>query len=308
MKRTDAIEQSRTRESLQLPTADTLERFRLVQKLAYDCAATIAAEMQPGMSERHVAGRMKSWLQEHGVNDWFHQPFAWFGDRTAFRGFGGFHPAFYPSGRKLEENMPFILDCAPVLAGCVADIGYSGCIGENAMLDRLMDDLGAHRALILDQIKARQSMAQVSQAVDRLCAQQGVEPRHKAYPFSVLAHKVDTINEQQFALNIGRFGVRSLRGLMQQLRAGRREGWSPLWNSSRYSDHSPAVGLWAVEPHLGFRNVGAKFEELLVITEDDAFWLDNDLPHVHRWQQRQRSAAAPMPVNPMPLQVEQVCS
>lgn len=266
--------------------ADTLESFRQVQRLAYDCAEAVAAGIQPGMSERQVAQQMKTWLQDYGVHDWFHQPFAWFGDRTAFRGFGGFHPAFYPSGRKLEENMPYILDCAPVLGGCVADIGYAGCIGENAALDRLQDDLFAHRELILRLIKQRVPMAQVSQAVDRLCAEQGVEARHKAYPFAVLAHKVEAINERQFAMNIGRFGVRSLRGLMQQLRQGRREGWSPLWNSSRHSEHAPAPGLWAVEPHLGFRNVGAKFEELLVITDDDAFWLDNDLPHVRRWQQR----------------------
>ncbi|OXH82904.1 Xaa-Pro aminopeptidase, partial [Burkholderia multivorans] len=45
-------------------------------------------------------------------------------------------------------------------------------------------------------------------------------------------------------------------------------------------------GLWAVEPHLGFAGVGAKFEELLVITEDDAYWLDDGLPHVRRWQRR----------------------
>jgi hypothetical protein len=38
-----------------------------------------------------------------------------------------------------------------------------------------------------------------------------------------------------------------------------------------------------VEPHLGLGDVGAKFEELLVVTEDDAYWLDDDLPHVRRW-------------------------
>ena len=27
-------------------------------------------------------------------------------------------------------------------------------------------------------------------------------------------------------------------------------------------------------------------EELLVVTEDDAYWLDDDLPHVRRWQAR----------------------
>lgn len=285
---------------------EVLADFRTVQALAYTCAQTVAAEIQPGMTERQVAARMKSWLQDHGVKDWFHQPFAWFGDRTAFRGFGGFHPAFYPSGRRIEANMPFILDCAPVLNGCVADIGYSGSLGENLILEQLQDDLIAHRELIVAQIKARHSMASVSQAVDRLCAKQGVEPRHKAYPFSVLAHKVDTINEKEFALNIGRFGLRSLRGLLQQMRTGRREGWSPLWNSSRRSNHAPGIGLWAVEPHLGFRDVGAKFEELLVITEHDAFWLDDDLPHVRRWQQR-LAIAAPTTAS-MPALAEQVCS
>jgi hypothetical protein len=50
-------------------------------------------------------------------------------------------------------------------------------------------------------------------------------------------------------------------------------------------------GLWAVEPHLGFRGVGAKFEELLVITDDDAYWLDDELPHVQRWTQRRATNA-----------------
>lgn len=270
---------------------ETLEKFRIVQRLAYDCAEAIARELQPGATERDTAARMKTWLQDCGVRDWFHQPFAWFGDRTAFRGFGGFHPGFYPTRRRLEENMPFILDCAPVLEGVVADIGYSGCVGQNPILDRLMDDLQAHRALILSRIQQRHSMASVSRAVDHLCQQQGVEARHKAYPFSVLAHKVDTIKTRMPALNLGRFGLRSLRGLAQQINNGRREGWSPLWNSTRFSDHPPAAGLWAVEPHLGFRDVGAKFEELLVITDNDAYWLDDALPHVRRWQERQGEVA-----------------
>lgn len=274
-------------------TLQPLSDFRILQRLAYDCAEAIAAELTPGITERQAAAKMKSWLQDHGVNDWFHQPFAWFGDRTAFRGFGGFHPAFYPGFRKLEMNMPFILDCAPVMGGCVADIGYSGCLGENATLDRLMDDLCSHRQLILDLIKQRKTMADVSRAVDQLCATQGLEPRHKAYPFSVLAHKVEAVDERRASFSVGRFGVRSVMNLMNQIRVGRREGWSPLWNSGRRSDHAPAPGLWAVEPHLGFRDVGAKFEELLVITDDDAFWLDDDLPHVRRWQQRQVKRSLP---------------
>ena len=98
------------------PTAEDLERFRDIQQLAYECAETIGAQLAPGITERETAALMKTWLLDHGVDDWFHQPFAWFGDRTAFRGFigfkhmGGFNPAFYPGNRVLEQNMPFILD------------------------------------------------------------------------------------------------------------------------------------------------------------------------------------------------------
>lgn len=34
-----------------------------------------------------------------------------------------------------------------------------------------------------------------------------------------------------------------------------------------------------------------KFEEILVVTEDGARWLDDDLPHVHRWAARRKATA-----------------
>ncbi|MDP2227295.1 MAG: M24 family metallopeptidase, partial [Moraxellaceae bacterium] len=116
----------------QAPSAADLEGFRRIQRLAYDCAETIGAELRPGITERQAAALMKTWLLDHGVDDWFHQPFAWFGDRTAFRGLialkqlKGYNPAFYPGNRRLEEDMPFILDCAPSQKGYTADIGYCG--------------------------------------------------------------------------------------------------------------------------------------------------------------------------------------
>ena len=94
----------------QAPTDTELAGFRRIQRLAYECAETIAAGLKPGMTERQVARQMKDWLLDNGVTEWFHQPFAWFGDRTAFRGLigvkqlGGFNPAFYPGFRRLEEN------------------------------------------------------------------------------------------------------------------------------------------------------------------------------------------------------------
>ena len=275
------------------PAIVDLDGFREAQKLAYRCAEAIADELTPGMTEREAAALMQHWLTANGANDCFHQPFAWFGDRTAFRGFigfrhfGGFNPAFYPGNRKLEENMPYILDCAPTLNGYTADIGYSGCLGENRILDKLMDDLLEYRVLILDLVKQRKQLSEISQAVDRLCARHGYEPRHKAYPFQVLAHRVEKLEaDQKKHRSVLNFGVRNIGKLVGDVARGRREGWSPLWSSGRASDHAPTPGLWAVEPHLGFRGVGAKWEELLVVTEEDAFWLDDDVPQVRRWASR----------------------
>lgn len=278
-------------------TAQDLSEFRNVQQLAYRCAETIAGELKPGISEKEAAALMKTWLQDHGVRDWFHQPFAWFGPRTAFKGFdglrhlGGFNLAFYPGKQRLEEGMPFILDCAPTLGAYTADIGYSGALGSNLLVERLLDDLMDHRQLILDLVRQRLPLARVSQAVDSLCAHQGTLPRHKAYPFEVLAHRVEKLGERQRGPSIARFGLRNIYTLTKNaLVTGRREGWSPLWSSNSRSEHPPTPGLWAVEPHLGLRGVGAKFEELLVVTGDGAWWLDDDLPHVRRWQARQQAA------------------
>lgn len=271
------------------PSADELAGFRRTQRLAYACAETVAAELKPGMTERQVAAMMKTWLLDQGVDEWFHQPFAWFGDRTAFRGLigvkqlGGFNPAFYPGFRRLEENMPFILDCAPTWQGFTADIGYCGVLGENRVQARMMDDLLEYRQLIVDLVRERALLSDVSRAVDALCARHGYEPRHKAYPFSVLAHRVEKLQDDAATrASVLNFGVRNVAQIVRHSVAGLRDGTSPLWSSDKRSEHPPTPGLWAVEPHLGIGTVGAKWEELLVITEDDAYWLDDDVPHVRR--------------------------
>lgn len=277
-----------------LPTPADLDGFRAAQRLAYACAKAIHVELRPGITEREVAARMKAWLAEHGATDCLHQPFAWFGHRTAFRGLigvnqlKGFNPAFFPGGKRLEANMPFILDCAPTLNGYTADIGYAGVLGKNDVLDQLMDDLAPHRQLIIDMVRERRLMSEVSQAVDALCVKQRVDARHHAYPFAVLAHRVEKLPDTPIApkISVGRFGIRSVLSLARETAQGLKEGWSPLWASAQRSAHAPVPGLWAVEPHLGFRDVGAKFEELLVITENDAYWLDDDVPHVQRWIER----------------------
>lgn len=267
-------------------TGADLDGFRAVQRLAYDCAEAVAAQLRPGSTEREAAALMRRWLTERGVRDWLHLPFAWFGDRTAFAGFKVPHQ-FFPTNRRLAEGMPFILDVAPVHNGFTADIGYTTSLGPNPVLDRLMDDLATHRAFILEAVRSGRTLRQIYLDVDALMVRQGYENRHRAYPFGVIAHRVGKVPDTRFRPHAFGFGRNALRGLLKDGLRGHREGWSPLWNHRKMSDHPATPGLWAVEPHVGFRGVGAKFEELLVVAEDGgAYWLDDDLPHVHRWADR----------------------
>ena len=207
---------------------DELAQFREIQQLAYACVEAVSGMLRPGMTEKDAAKLLTEWLGDRGVHDWLHKPFAWFGDRTAFQGFSGlthmagFNLAFFPSSQRLEEDMPVILDVAPVRNGVIADVGYATCLGENAILDQLQDDLMAHRELIVRLIRERRSIADVARAVDQLCMKQGVEPRHKAYPFKVLAHRVAKLDSPSKPRFVARFGLNATRNLiLDQVRSGK---------------------------------------------------------------------------------------
>lgn len=262
-----------------------LDRFRELQQLTYQAAEHVASRLEPGVTERMATTALRRWLERHGVDDWFHVPFAWFGERTAFRNFR-IPTQFLPTNRKLEEGMPYVLDCAPVKDGYVADIGYAGCLGDNPAWTRLDADLSVHRAKILDLVRQRRTFQEIYQAVDANISAQGHHNRHQVYPGRVIGHQVTRIKlgGPRFVV-FDSFGVRTLRTIGRELIKERLEGRSPLWAGSKASAHPPTPGLWAVEPHLGTAGdtIGAKFEELLVVTDDDAFWLDDDLPHVRRW-------------------------
>ncbi|MFH8369663.1 M24 family metallopeptidase [Streptomyces sp. NPDC018031] len=259
-----------------------LDRFRDLQQLAYRCAERVAARLEPGVTERQAAARLRHELVAEGVEDFFHIPFAWFGDRTAFRHFRT-PLQFFAGNRRLEEGMCYVLDCAPVVDGYTADIGYAGKVGDNPIWDKMAGELLEYRALILDQVRQRKPLDEVYAAVDALIARHGYDNRHKVYPGRVIGHQVTrTTARGPAGVNVFGFGVRTLQTLGRELISERLHGRSPLWADGRSSRHAPTPGLWAVEPHIGFRDVGLKFEELLVVTEDDAYWLDDDLPHVRR--------------------------
>lgn len=265
-------------------TARELARFRDVQRLAYACVEQVGAQLEAGMTEKDAVTLMEAWLRESGVTTFFHKPFAWFGDRTAFAGFWNDFQ-FFPTNRKLEHGMPVILDVAPLVDGYVADIGWSTFFGEESPeYKQLKRDLIAYRALILDGVKAGRTFRDIYQDVDALIARQGYVSAHRKYPQRVLAHRVAKIeeswwtNRHLFGFGLDQFTWLVPQGLRARLNPAQNE--SPLWNDGIESDHKPQPGVWAVEPHLDCHGIGAKWEEILVITEDDAYWLDEETPHM----------------------------
>lgn len=266
-----------------------LAKFRELQQLAYAAAQSVGESLEPGVTEKQAAKRIREYLTDRGVQDWFHTPFAWFGDRTAFRGFRT-PLQFFPSHRRLAENMPFILDCAPVRDGYVADIGYAGCLGTNPIYEHLADDLSEYRALIAARVNDGVPLQQIYRDVDALIARQGYDNRHRVYPGRVIAHQIGRVRSRLPQVVVAGFGIRSLQTLACDLIVERLHHRCPLWADGEISRHPATPGLWAVEPHIGFGDVGVKFEEILVVTgSGSAYWLDDDLPHVRRW--RQASAA-----------------
>lgn len=261
-----------------------LGKFRELQQLAYAATQSVAQTLEPGVTEKQAARRVRDYLLSRGVQDWFHTPFAWFGDRTAFRGFRTpLH--FFPTQRRLAENMPFILDCAPVRDGFVADVGHAGCLGTNRRYEQLMDDLSAYRELIVTRVNDGVPLQQIYHDVDALIARQGYDNRHRVYPGRVIAHQVGKVHSRLPKFVVAGFGIRCLQTLVGDLIVERMHHRSPLWADGNISNHPATPGLWAVEPHIGLHDVGVKFEEILVVNDDGgAYWLDDDLPHVRRWQ------------------------
>jgi hypothetical protein len=175
---------------------------------------------------------------------------------------------------------------APIVDGHTSDIGYCCKLGENALHDQMLADLEPYRALILAGVRAHKNLDVIYREVDQLIGQQGYRNRHQAYPFRVLAHKVNFVPPAaRSELKVVTFGAPALSYLLGRFANTFRskENQSPFWNDQRSSSHTAEPGLWAVEPHLGFRGVGVKWEELLVVTETDAYWLDDDLPHVRHF-------------------------
>ena len=264
-----------------------LQQFSKVQNLAYACVEAVQAQLKTGMTEKDAVRLLREWLAARGVTHMFHDPFAWFGKRAAFKDFW-INLKFLPSNTRLAPGMPVILDVAPIVDGYSSDIGYCFVHGGDATVDQMDQVLMEVREHIVKAVRQKKTMRAIYQEVDAIIEAAGFINVHRYYPHRVLGHRLGRI--QTNALHKLRwlgFGLPTYvkltsRTWLSKLFPDAIE--TPLWNDGRECEHPVPEGVWAVEPHIATpdQRLGTKWEEILVVTKDNAYWLNDDATHCRR--------------------------
>lgn len=252
-----------------IPSSEDLAGYLATQRLAQTGAKEVAGFITEGWTERKAGQLLNTWLHDHGINAFFHYSYAWFGERTRFAGINRrrYHE-FMPSERVIRPGEPFILDTAPIFKGYMADIGYSGCLGENLEWTKAMAFLNHLRSELVHLFQSASSGGQVWNKVNYLIQEAGYANIHELYPFSVLGHRVYQGIDRDHGFRFANFGWQSYWSLLS------RGVFGQLLNQQFEGD---LVGLWAIEPHIGGNNFGAKFEEILVVeSRDKVYWLEKN--------------------------------
>jgi Xaa-Pro aminopeptidase len=255
--------------------------FRRAQKLAYDAVESVAKQLRVGMTEREAAQLLADYLKAHGTERYLHRPFAWFGEHAGFYGYDTYGD-YHPSDRRLGERDVAILDVSPVVDGYIGDVGYAVSIGSNEMLEKAQAFQLDLRRDIPKMFASPMTPAQIWAEVDRRVMDAGFDNVHAKYPHCVLGHRVFKVKakaSKHLRLGWGGFGWFSLETNMALFKMGPSAALSPEHVGDK-------LGLWAIEPHVGWKTGGCKFEEILVVERDGAYWLDDDVPHVREAARR----------------------
>jgi hypothetical protein len=231
-----------------------LSRFRDLQRMSFAILEETAADLVGGETEKDIAHTLVKRYRAAGAGSFFHLPVVLYGERTALPGKWPVGK-FFPKSRGLEPGDGVILDAAPLFDGFLVDTSYSFCFGKNDVHLAMMQHLAQYRESVPRAINQGDTMKQIANL-----------------PFQLRMQGFDAVSLSWFKLK----DSMAMKGLGDK---------SPLWNGLRASDHQAHDGLWLVEPHAGIGAVGAKWEEILVIENGKAHWLDDDPPHVHQWRQ-----------------------
>ncbi len=248
------------------PAQDTIEGYLRCQRLSQAAAYEVSKLIQEGWTELQAANLLKTFLLDSGVRAFFHHPFAWFGERTRFEGIKNY-AQFSPSKRVLLPGEVFILDAAPIYHGYIADIGFTSSLGKNAELEKAKTFLEELRSQIPKLFESRNSGGKIWETIHQKIIEAGYDNIHQKYPFSVLGHRVHESNELLGKVHFLNFGWQSFwnisaRGVFGQLLNPNHEG--------------DLTGLWAIEPHIGTRSFGAKFEEIILVEPSRVKWIESN--------------------------------
>ncbi len=267
-------------------TGAQLDRFRAGQRASFAILEETAGSFRAGITEREATIRLTRAFRKLGVRSYFHLPVALFGKRTALPERWRLRD-FYPTRTRLQEGDAIILDASPIIDGYLVDTSYSTRLGDNPDQHRMMMDLAGFRDDIAAQVRGGTSFRDIAVATDTRIRAMGYDNRHQAHLEEVLGHRAVRVKRPRPGwLYKKGFDVQALGWFALHTVAARKKWWgfSPNWNAHDTSNHAPWDGLWAVEPHLGKGDVGAKWEELLVIQNGEVFWLDDETPHMRYWR------------------------
>ncbi len=261
-----------------------LGRFRALQRLSFSVLIEAARALEPGMSERDAARRLVLAYRRAGAQSFFHLPVVLFGERTALPGDWPV-AQFFPKQREAREGDAVIFDASPIFDGFLVDTSFSFCLGASEAHRVMMQRLAGFRESVPAAVNAGATFASIAADVNAQLTGFGYEPVHGKHPGAVLGHRAMRLPRLPFPWRMQGFDALSLNWFYANEFAARAKlARSPLWNTTRTSEHAPYDGLWLVEPHAGDGPTGAKWEEILVIDNGKARWLDDQAPHVRQWR------------------------
>lgn len=261
-----------------------LDRFRELQRLSFSILMDEARRLEPGMLERDVAHRLVLAYRREGVKSFFHLPVVLFGERTALPGEWPVGK-FFPKKRAAAAHESIIFDASPVFGDYLVDTSFSFCLGQSDAHRTMMQSLEGFRESIPAAVNAGVTFATIAEDVNARISGFGYEPVHSKHPGAVLGHRAMRLPKLPFVWRAQGFDALSLSWFYGNEFASRAKlARSPLWNTTRTSAHAPYDGLWLVEPHAGDGPTGAKWEEILIIENGQARWLDDEPPHVRQWR------------------------
>jgi len=260
---------------------ETLRGYARAQALSLEAALEVADQLRPGVTEAETAQLLDQKARSLGARGQFHRTLVWFGEHTRFQGQSSRIGAF-PGDTALESGAAVILDHAPLFDGYPGDVSHSRNAGEGDHGTGATAHLAALRAAIPPMVAQGMTSMEIALAVRQLTEAAGMRSLQNRYLFHALGHRVESVRFPGLStIRLAGLGLPSAARLFGPAILhgvpGIQAEW-PIWSESPRANIRPGHGLWSIEPHIECEGRGVKWEELLLIDDEGARWLEADSP------------------------------